>query len=167
MNSGESDVMDDEDDDDLLYLSRVIFLGCSNRTVGENGPDFGARWLNWECLECGSIVCESPVPFESHQDAITTLKKFAYYVKVDTEGLPQKITLCREHPQAPSSLTIMSTPFSSAHRLYVKSLYRRMLKNELDWVVRRDIWRGRAMMIRAEFERNRSVLVLKLVGTLV
>jgi NADH dehydrogenase (ubiquinone) 1 beta subcomplex subunit 9 len=51
----------------------------------------------------------------------------------------------------------MSTSFSSAHRLYVKSLYRRMLKNELDWVVRRDIWRGRAMMIRAEFERNRSV----------
>ncbi|KAG2135733.1 NDUFB9, NADH-ubiquinone oxidoreductase [Suillus bovinus] len=51
----------------------------------------------------------------------------------------------------------MSTSFSSAHRLYVKSLYRRMLKNELDWVVRRDIWRGRAMMIRAEFERNRDV----------
>ncbi|KAL4076425.1 hypothetical protein J3A83DRAFT_4227295 [Scleroderma citrinum] len=50
-----------------------------------------------------------------------------------------------------------TTPFSSAHRLYVKSLYRRMLKNELDWVVRRDIWRGRALMIRAEFERNRNV----------
>ncbi|KAI6042752.1 NDUFB9, NADH-ubiquinone oxidoreductase [Pisolithus marmoratus] len=50
-----------------------------------------------------------------------------------------------------------TTPFSSAHRLYVKSLYRRMLKNELDWVVRRDIWRGRALMIRAEFERNRDV----------
>ncbi|KAG0702450.1 NDUFB9, NADH-ubiquinone oxidoreductase [Suillus ampliporus] len=45
----------------------------------------------------------------------------------------------------------MSTSFSSAHRLYVKSLYRRMLKNELDWVVRRDIWRG------PEFERNRDV----------
>ncbi|EGO27615.1 NDUFB9, NADH-ubiquinone oxidoreductase [Serpula lacrymans var. lacrymans S7.9] len=52
----------------------------------------------------------------------------------------------------------MSTsPFTSAHRLYVKSLYRRMLKNELDWVVRRDLWRGRAMLIRAEFERNRDV----------
>ncbi|KAG1740090.1 hypothetical protein EDD22DRAFT_746292, partial [Suillus occidentalis] len=36
----------------------------------------------------------------------------------------------------------------------VNSLYHRMLENELDWVVRRDIWRGRAMMIRAEFERN-------------
>jgi hypothetical protein len=42
-----------------------------------------------------------------------------------------------------------------------------MLKNELDWVVRRDIWRGRAMIIRAEFERNRSVVNLKLVVTLV
>ncbi|KAH7887336.1 NADH-ubiquinone oxidoreductase complex I [Phlebopus sp. FC_14] len=51
----------------------------------------------------------------------------------------------------------MSNPFSSAHRLYVKSLYRRILKNELDWVVRRDIWRGRAMMIRAEFEQNRDI----------
>ncbi|EIW76363.1 hypothetical protein CONPUDRAFT_130956 [Coniophora puteana RWD-64-598 SS2] len=52
----------------------------------------------------------------------------------------------------------MSTsPFTSAHRLYVKSLYRRMLKNELDWVIRRDIWRGRAMLVRAEFERNRNV----------
>ncbi|KAF9232156.1 NDUFB9, NADH-ubiquinone oxidoreductase [Melanogaster broomeanus] len=47
--------------------------------------------------------------------------------------------------------------FSTAHRSYVKSLYRRMLKNELDWVVRRDIWRGRAMLIRAEFERNRDI----------
>lgn len=61
----------------------------------------------------------------------------------------------------------MSTSFSSAHRLYVKSLYRRMLKNELDWVVRRDIWRGRAMMIRAEFERNRSVVDVNAVVTLV
>jgi hypothetical protein len=66
-----------------------------------------------------------------------------------------------------SSPTTMSTSFSSAHRLYVKSLYRRMLKNELDWVVRRDIWRGRAMMIRAEFERNWLVLDVKLVATLV
>ena len=66
-----------------------------------------------------------------------------------------------------SSLTTMSTSFSSAHRFYVKSLYRRMLKNEFDWVVRRDIWRGRAMMIRAEFERNRLVLDVKLVATLV
>lgn len=50
----------------------------------------------------------------------------------------------------------MSTsPFASAHRLYVKSLYRRMLKNELDWIVRRDIWRAKAQEIRAEFERNR------------
>jgi NADH dehydrogenase (ubiquinone) 1 beta subcomplex subunit 9 len=30
-----------------------------------------------------------------------------------------------------------------------------MLKNELDWIVRRDIWRAKAQEIRAEFERNR------------
>ncbi|KAF9226905.1 hypothetical protein BS17DRAFT_728864 [Gyrodon lividus] len=50
-----------------------------------------------------------------------------------------------------------ATQFSAVHRSYVKSLYRRMLKNELDWVVRRDIWRGRAQLIRAEFERNRNI----------
>ncbi|PCH40826.1 hypothetical protein WOLCODRAFT_99359 [Wolfiporia cocos MD-104 SS10] len=53
----------------------------------------------------------------------------------------------------------MSAPaaFSSAHRRYVQSLYRRYLNNELDWVMNRDIWRGRAIAIRAEFERNRNV----------
>lgn len=49
------------------------------------------------------------------------------------------------------------SPFSSAHRIYVKSLYKRMLKNEMDWVIRWDHFRGRALAIRAEFERNRSV----------
>ena len=53
-------------------------------------------------------------------------------------------------------LTLMAT-FSSAHRLYVKSLYKRYLTNALDWTIRRDIWRGQAMQIRAEFERNRCV----------
>ncbi len=53
----------------------------------------------------------------------------------------------------------MSTsPFSAAHRLYVKSLYKRTLKNALDWTVRRDIWRAQALLIRAKFESNRSVL---------
>ncbi|TFK43796.1 hypothetical protein BDQ12DRAFT_675560 [Crucibulum laeve] len=52
----------------------------------------------------------------------------------------------------------MSTsPFSSAHRLYVKSLYKRYLTNALDWTVRRDLWRPQALQIRAEFERNRNV----------
>jgi hypothetical protein len=48
--------------------------------------------------------------------------------------------------------------FSNAHRLYVKSLYRRFLTNELDWTVNRQEWRARAMSVRAEFERNRSAL---------
>ncbi|KAI0796996.1 hypothetical protein C8Q75DRAFT_802654 [Abortiporus biennis] len=49
------------------------------------------------------------------------------------------------------------SPFSATHRLYVKSLYKRMLNNELNWVIRRDLWRARAIAIRAEFERNRNV----------
>ncbi|KAF8238995.1 NDUFB9, NADH-ubiquinone oxidoreductase [Tricholoma matsutake] len=52
----------------------------------------------------------------------------------------------------------MSTStFSSAHRLYVKSLYKRFLQNSLDWTIRRDLWRAQALQIRAEFERNRNV----------
>ncbi|EPQ59163.1 hypothetical protein GLOTRDRAFT_70341 [Gloeophyllum trabeum ATCC 11539] len=50
-----------------------------------------------------------------------------------------------------------SSAFSSAHRLYVKSLYKRYLKNSLDWTIRRDKWRAEALEIRAEFERNRDV----------
>lgn len=53
------------------------------------------------------------------------------------------------------SLPSAMSSFSNAHRLYVKSLYRRFLTNELDWVVNRQEWRARAMNVRAEFERNR------------
>jgi NADH dehydrogenase (ubiquinone) 1 beta subcomplex subunit 9 len=48
-----------------------------------------------------------------------------------------------------------ASPFSAAHRRYVKSLYKRMLENERNWVVRYDLWRARACVVRAEFERNR------------
>jgi len=50
----------------------------------------------------------------------------------------------------------MST-FSTAHRLYVKSLYKRYLTNALNWTIRRDVWRQRAIGIREEFEKNRNV----------
>ncbi|KAF8338827.1 NDUFB9, NADH-ubiquinone oxidoreductase [Cantharellus anzutake] len=50
-----------------------------------------------------------------------------------------------------------TTPFTAAHRFHVKSLYRRLLKNSLDWTIRRDIWRQQALEIRSEFERNRNV----------
>lgn len=52
------------------------------------------------------------------------------------------------------------SPFTAAHRSHVKSLYKRMLANELNWVIRRDIWREKAIEIRAEFERNRCVRLL-------
>nr|CDI55574.1 conserved hypothetical protein [Melanopsichium pennsylvanicum 4] len=50
-----------------------------------------------------------------------------------------------------------ASAFSQAHKSYVKSLYRRYLKNSLDWCVRRDVWRDRAIEIRVEFERHRNV----------
>jgi NADH dehydrogenase (ubiquinone) 1 beta subcomplex subunit 9 len=56
-----------------------------------------------------------------------------------------------------AATTSAPTPFSAAHKAYVQSLYRRYLKNSLDWCIRRDIWRDRAIEIRAEFERNRHI----------
>lgn len=50
-----------------------------------------------------------------------------------------------------------TTPFSAAHKAYVQSLYRRYLRNELDWCIRRDVWRDRAIEIRTQFERNRHI----------
>ncbi|KAJ6538472.1 hypothetical protein DFH09DRAFT_77359 [Mycena vulgaris] len=52
-----------------------------------------------------------------------------------------------------------STPrtFTSVHRQYVQSLYKRRLKNALDWTISRHDWRAEAMQIRAEFEYNRNV----------
>ncbi|PWN97466.1 hypothetical protein FA09DRAFT_288140, partial [Tilletiopsis washingtonensis] len=47
--------------------------------------------------------------------------------------------------------------FSAAHKSYVQSLYRRYLRNSLNWCIRRDIWRDRAIEIRAEFERQRNI----------
>ncbi|CAO1636115.1 unnamed protein product [Sympodiomycopsis kandeliae] len=56
-----------------------------------------------------------------------------------------------------SSSSSAPSPFTTAHRSYVKSLYKRILKNELNWLVRRDLWRDRAIEVRAEFERNRDI----------
>ncbi|TFK55616.1 hypothetical protein OE88DRAFT_1652009 [Heliocybe sulcata] len=50
-----------------------------------------------------------------------------------------------------------NSAFSAAHRLYVKSLYKRYLKNSLDWTIMRDQWRAQALDIRADFERNRHI----------
>ncbi|KAJ3569094.1 hypothetical protein NP233_g5281 [Leucocoprinus birnbaumii] len=51
----------------------------------------------------------------------------------------------------------VNTAFSSAHRIYVKSLYKRYLTNSLDWTINRPLWREQALLIRAEFEKNRDV----------
>ena len=49
------------------------------------------------------------------------------------------------------------TTFSKLHKQYVQNLYRRFLRNSLDWHIRRDLWRADAQRIRAEFEHNRNV----------
>lgn len=124
-----------------------------NLVVGVYGPDLGVRWLNWECVEWGSISTTS----RRNRAGGHWSQNFIYKNRDSTSSymvLSRKFEFEFTSVSSSPSFT-MSTSFSAAHRSHVKSLYRRMLKNELDWVVRRDIWRGRAMVIRAEFERNR------------
>lgn len=51
----------------------------------------------------------------------------------------------------------MSSPAQVAHRLQVQSLYKRSLKLSLDWYIQRDLWRQKALAIRAQFEQNKHV----------
>lgn len=65
-------------------------------------------------------------------------------------SVSRSLPLLQQQAASSSSSGAASSPFTTAHRSYVKSLYKRYLKNELDWVIRRDIWRDRAIEIRAE-----------------
>lgn len=49
------------------------------------------------------------------------------------------------------------TAFGALHKQYVASLYRRFLRDSLNWHIQRDLWRADAQRIRAEFEHNRNV----------
>lgn len=50
-----------------------------------------------------------------------------------------------------------TTAFSDLHKQYVMNLYRRFLRDSLNWRIRRDAWRADASYIRAQFEHNRHV----------
>jgi NADH dehydrogenase (ubiquinone) 1 beta subcomplex subunit 9 len=54
-------------------------------------------------------------------------------------------------------MSLATASFQTAHRLYVKSLYKRSLKLSLDWYIRRDLWRQKALEIRQQFELNKNV----------
>lgn len=56
-----------------------------------------------------------------------------------------------------STLCSITSQIINPNRLYVKSLYKRYLTNALNWYIRRDLWRNKAIEIRADFERNRWV----------
>ncbi|CAD6566724.1 MAG: hypothetical protein CYPHOPRED_001105 [Cyphobasidiales sp. Tagirdzhanova-0007] len=64
------------------------------------------------------------------------------------------------------SATPVAQPFTQAHRKYVKTLYRQSLKNALDWYVRRDLWRNKAIELRVLFEKNKNVRDPRRVATL-
>ncbi|KAI8076478.1 uncharacterized protein B0P05DRAFT_546023 [Gilbertella persicaria] len=61
----------------------------------------------------------------------------------------------------------MSAPASAAHRLHVQSLYKRSLKLSLDWYIQRDLWRQKALQIRAQFDQNKHVANPKEIQALV
>ncbi|KAK0520783.1 hypothetical protein OC834_006904 [Tilletia horrida] len=71
--------------------------------------------------------------------------------------LPTVARLSASAAAASSSSAAAPAAFSQAHKSRVQSLYRRYLKNALDWTVRRDLWRDQAIQIRTEFERNRHI----------
>ncbi|EJU06569.1 hypothetical protein DACRYDRAFT_103515 [Dacryopinax primogenitus] len=50
-----------------------------------------------------------------------------------------------------------ASAYAAAHRLRVKTLYKAMLKDSLDWTIQRDLWRTKAIEIRAMFERNMKI----------
>lgn len=58
-----------------------------------------------------------------------------------------------------TSARLTSNPpaFSALHKQYVMGLYRRFLRDSLNWNIRRDLWRQDAQRIRAEFESRRHV----------
>ena len=61
----------------------------------------------------------------------------------------------------------MSTSIAVAHRLQVQSLYKRSLKLSLDWYIQRDLWRQKALQIRAQFDQNKHVTSPKEIQALV
>ncbi|KAJ2993066.1 hypothetical protein HDV02_002657 [Globomyces sp. JEL0801] len=59
--------------------------------------------------------------------------------------------------------TITHQLTSQAHNLYVRRLYKRSLRLAMDWYWRREEYREKAILIRREFERNKSLSNVKLV----
>ena len=134
------------------------------------GPDLGWRLLNWECREWGSMAqSRSSGPSTSstqtewdrvaeHRGRCQTFsdtKAGSFGKVVRTLGVVGARVVALLSACTPTMSAV--SPFTAANRFYVKSLYRRKLKNALDWTIRRDLWRPQALLIRAEFERNRCV----------
>lgn len=98
--------------------------------------------------------------FETHMNALGCRRRRGNHLLLPSSrasqcaSLESRITRPASSTMAPAAIS----PFTKVHTSYVKSLYRRMLNNELNWVIRRDLWRPRALAIRAEFERNRYVM---------
>lgn len=56
-----------------------------------------------------------------------------------------------------AKLSSAQPAFSELHKKYVMNLYRRFLRDSLNWHIRRDAWRLDAIRIRTEFEQHRHV----------
>ena len=61
----------------------------------------------------------------------------------------------RESPARPQWWS--SLPLFGANHIHCSSLYRRSLKQTLDWAVDRRVWRGQAVYIRSLFDANKDV----------
>lgn len=63
----------------------------------------------------------------------------------------------REMFATAAKLSSAQPAFSELHKKYVMNLYRRYLRDSLNWHIRRDAWRLDAIRIRTEFEQHRHV----------
>ena len=62
----------------------------------------------------------------------------------------------------------MSTlKLTASHTLRVTRLYRRSLKNLMNWVVWRDLWIEKSLELRAEFDANKNVTDPRLIEKIV
>ena len=54
-------------------------------------------------------------------------------------------------------LNSMASPQGISHAQRVTRLYRKSLKNSLSWCIERELWREKALRIRARFDANKDI----------
>jgi hypothetical protein len=157
-----------------VFLHLLVFLYARvglDRSIGDDldfgddrvllVPCHGECSLALLCVHCvvrerdGSSTWFAAVESAMGRVHVHYMRSATLGSKLAFERKNRRLTNQSNLPYLLSGNTMSVSPFTAAHRFYVKSLYKRYLVNALNWNVRRDTWRQQALEIRAEFERNR------------